>query len=351
MKILYIGQDVPSSTSFHRASALTRLGHHVIIKNPYLYCKEELNNVIFAKLHYFTGYYFLQNKIRKWVFNFLSNDTVYDLIWINSGELIGSRSLKLLKEIGCPVILYNNDDPTGKRDGNRFKTLLSAIKYYDLCVVRQEKNKQEYTTYGVKNILKVMMSYDEVAHENYKDISEIENKFISDIAFVGTWIRGEKRDEFILKLIENGLNVSIWGNRWSKSPYWNVLSKYHRGNALSGKDYVAAIQGSKISLGFLSKGNGDLHTRRSVEIPFSGGLLCAERTVIHQEMFIEGGEAVFWDNADECITICKKMLADYNLRERIRLAGMKKVLELKVGNEDICRKILLEVDKIKKSTF
>ena len=351
MKILYIGNDLSSSTSFHRANALRRIGHQVEVRDPYFQFKKDFKYSILNKIHYLTGYYLLQKKINNWIVFLLSQDRAFDLIWINSGELIGPKALQLLKTIGCPTLLYNNDDPTGTRDGNRFKTLLKAISFYDLVVIRKEKNNIIYNTFGVNNIFNIMMSYDEIAHKGFESIEKIDTKFKSDIVFVGTWIRGENRDIFILELIKNGLDVSIWGNRWSKSPHWNGLKKYHKGNALSGDAYISAIQGAKICLGFISKANGDLHTRRSVEIPFSGGLLCAERTSEHIEMYEDGVQALFWKDAEECISICKKMLADDNLRERIRLAGMKKVVQLKVGNEDICKKILLEVDKIKKSTL
>jgi len=77
-----------------------------------------------------------------------------------------------------------------------------------------------------------------------------------------------------------------------------------------------------------------LHKRRSVEIPYAGGLLCAERTTEHLAMYNEGVEAVFWANENECITMCKKLLNDDTLRETIREAGMKRVRLNSSGNED-----------------
>ena len=270
----------------------------------------------------------------------------YDLIWVNSGELIGSKSVKFLKSFHVPVILYNNDDPTGNRDGNRFKTLLKSLSFYDLCVVRKEKKDADYEFYKAKKVFKVFMSYDEVTHLPFNQQIDIPKEFLSDVAFIGTWMRFEKRDEFLMKLITAGIKISIWGDRWEKSPYWHSLKKYYKGKSLSGREYVAAIQGAKICLGFLSKGNSDLHTRRSVEIPFSGGLLCAQRTSLHQEMYIENEEVLFWDDANECAAICKKILLDENLREQIRQSGMKKVRALEVGNENICKYILSEINKV-----
>jgi spore maturation protein CgeB len=154
-------------------------------------------------------------------------------------------------------------------------------------------------------------------------------------------MRHEKRDEFLLRLISLGVPISIWGDRWQKSPHFSKLKSHLRGGALIGRNYVAAIQGAKICLGLLSKGNRDLHTTRSLEIPFAGGLLCAERTVEHQEMYKEGVEAVFWSDADECAQVCKQLLNDQRLRENIRKAGMDRVRSLNVGNEDIFNEIMM----------
>jgi hypothetical protein len=108
---------------------------------------------------------------------------------------------------------------------------------------------------------------------------------------------------------------------------------------------VAALQGAKIALGFLSHGNRDLHTRRSVEIPYAGGLLCAERTTEHLAMYEEGIEAVFWSDVNECAAICHKLLVDDVLRERIRQQGMTRVRADGYGNESVCREILLQLQQ------
>ncbi len=344
MRIIYLGDSNIGSTSYHRYCALKRLGHEVQIYNPYKF-SFQLSNFFLALIHYRTGYQFLSHSINKWLKKIISenfNNSI-DLIWVNGGELFGPSSIKELKKLNCKIILYNNDDPTGGRDGIRFKSLLKSLPFYDLCVVVRDVNVKEYNAIGVKNVLRVSMSYDEIYHKPYKAITEIPSKFQSDVAFIGTWMRRENRDEFILTLIRAGINVSIWGSRWQKSPHWNTLKEYYRGSALSGRDYVAAIQHAKICLGLLSKGNRDLYTTRSLEIPYAEGLLCAERTVEHEIMYEDNKEAVFWSDAEECANQCKKLLSNEVLRKQIQLAGAKRIRELHLGNEDICKKILSKI--------
>ena len=339
-RILYLGDSSPSSTSAHRANALGRLGNSVNIRDPYKPLKGQLQSRWLGPLHFRTGYRFLNGQVNSWLKETIANESKPDLIWVDSGELFGPQSLKILKQMNCPIVLYNVDDPTGKRDGKRFASLISAITSYDLVVVVRKETESECKALGVKNVMLVYRSYDEVEHRPFKSIDEIPNEFKSDVAFIGTWMRHERRDEFLLKLISAGIPVTIWGDRWNKSPGFSKLKPYWRGPALGGRDYVAALQGAKICLGLLSKGNRDLHTTRTLETPYAGGLFCAERTSEHTQLYKEGVEAVFWSDADECARVCKQLLNDSTLRENIRDAGMRRVRANKVGNEDICRSIL-----------
>jgi len=342
--ILYLGDNNPAATSSHRAKALERLGHTVDVQDPSKVVASQLDSPLLHAIHYRTGFRLLQGKVTKWLKQLLGAKPKYDVVWVDSGELLGPASVKLLKNLGCPVILYNLDDPTGKRDGRRFDLVLKSLPLYDLVAVVRKESEEECRQLNAKRVMRVLRSYDEVAHKPFDSIDDIPASFRSEVVFIGTWMRHEKRDEFMLELINQGVPLSIWGGRWMKSPHWEALKSSYRGGSLSGREYVAAIQGSKICLGLLSKGNRDLHTQRSLEVPFAGGLFCAERTTEHQEIYEEGKEAVFWADATECATICKKLLSDDALRESIRLAGMRKIRAIGVGNEDICRKILAAVN-------
>jgi spore maturation protein CgeB len=338
--ILYLGDSDPFSTSAHRANALTRIGYQVAIHNAYEALGFKRGSRFSFAFHYQTGFRFVQRKVKRWLVSILDSSKKPDIIWINSGEFFGPGCLALLKELGSPVLLYNNDDPTGLRDGSRFGSLIKSLPFFDLCVVMRDVNIAEYIDRGAKRILRVRMSYDEIAHDATGMQHDPTGKYVSDVAFIGTWMKNEDRDLFLLDLIRQGINVSIWGDNWYKSPYWSDIRPGFKGPALTGCNYVAAIRGAKICIGLLSKGNRDQHTQRSLEIPYAGGLLCAERTREHLELFREGEEAVFWFDSTECAVACKELLLDETLRQKIALAGMNRVRSLSIGNEDTCRKIL-----------
>lgn len=345
MKIIYIGHSHSGSTSRHRADALGRLGHEVLLRDPYTDLRAQLSGRIRSFVHHRTGYRLLQPAVTAWATHLPLSPgfTSPDLIWVDSGELLGPGPVSALRRFGCPIVLYNIDDATGKRDGRRFDSLVSALPLYDLCVVVRDITASEFRQKGARQVLKVWRSYDEVAHRPFDDVTAIPPEFRSDVAFVGTWIRGEKRDQFLAALIGRGIQVAIWGDRWDKSPAWELLKPYWRGRSLSGREYVAAIQGAKVSLGMLSKGNRDLHTTRSVEIPYAGGLLCAERTVEHLQLYQEGTEAVFWADIEECAAACRALLDNPAKHDSICMAGSAKVRKSALGNEDICKIILNQV--------
>ncbi|PZR24729.1 MAG: hypothetical protein DI535_21180 [Citrobacter freundii] len=343
--ILYIGEDKQSSTSFHRAKALERLGHKVIFFNPYSILRESKYSRYLSPIHFRTGYRFVQKKVRSRLSSFLTHTPGIDIIWVNSGELLGPSVLNLLKSTGKPVVLYVNDDPTGGRDGNRFLSLIRSIPLYDLCVVVRDQNVEEFRAAGAKHVMRVFMSYDEVKHAPLRP-EELNTGLQSDVAFVGTWMNGEGRDTFMLTLIKAGIKVAIWGDRWEKSPHWNELQPYVRGKALAGADYVSAIQCAKICIGLLSKGNRDEHTQRTAEIPFIGGLFCAERTPEHTQLLKEGVEAVYWNDAAECAAACAALLKDDKRREEIRMAGSRKIRISGMGNENVTQRILEELSSL-----
>ena len=312
--------------------------------DPYVALAAHLKGRLRGALHYRTGYRLLQGAVCIWAEELLRQHAAWpELVWVNSGELIGADAANRLGQFDIPIVLYNNDDPTGGRDGRRFDSLLAALPAYDLCAVLREPNVGEFRARGARAVHRVWMSYDEVVHRPFDNIEDIPAAFRSEVAFVGTWMPKERRDEFMLSLIKRGVPLSIWGDAWQRSPAWEQIMHCWRGPSIYGRDYVAAVQGAKVALGLLSKGNRDLHTTRSAEIPYAGGLLCAQRTSEHLHMYKEGEEAVFWENADECAQVCLSLLVDADLRERVRVNGNHRVQKGGFGNEAVLNDIIKRV--------
>lgn len=336
--ILYLGSNSAGATSRHRADSLRRLGFEVTVVDP-----EELTGTPHrwqAFLDYRTGYLFIQRRLLRALktaegIRLLSPD----LVWVDSGELYGSRVLRWIStHFSSPIILYNVDDPVGLRDACRFQTLKAALSHYSLCVFVRQETALEALALGAQRVIAVHRSYDESAHT--PDPFTPQQSLHPVVSFVGTLIPGEHRDQFLTALMQAGLPLRLIGNSWKRSNLWSVLQVAYQGPARTGLAYLQALGDAAVTLGFLSHKNRDLVTQRSFEIPACGGLLCAERTSEHQLLFEDSWEAAFWNSAEECILQCNKLLRNSELRNSVCMNGMLRVREIGVGNEDICRQIL-----------
>jgi hypothetical protein len=149
-------------------------------------------------------------------------------------------------------------------------------------------------------------------------------RFDSDVSFIGTWMPG--RDDFLVALLDEGVPLRLFGSRWTRAPLYNRLKHVTCPDELKGSDYTRAIQCAKICIGLISKGNADLHTSRSLEVPTIGSVLCAERTDDHLALYEEDREAVFFDTAEDCADKCLALLADPQRLAAVAAAGQARAL-------------------------
>jgi spore maturation protein CgeB len=333
MNITYIGHA--HGSSLHRIKAFERLGHNISVIDPWNW----LGNSKFITYWIYYG-----GGIGFWML--LDNRLIYevqksrpDIIWVNQGEFLGPNCIKLLRSLNVPIVNQISDDPFGGRDKNRFFQFKKALPFYDLLVVRRKINISEAKSYGARHVVFKWLSADEIAHAPRILTYNEQQNFCSQVAFIGTWM--PERGKFMTELIEREIPVSIWGSRWTKAPEWKQIKPHWRGPSMyDDESYSAVILASRICLGLLSKGNRDLHTRRSIEIPSLGSLLCGERTSEHQTLYKENTEAVFWSNSEECANICKELLADEKLRTEIANMGHERAIQNNLFNEPILESIL-----------
>jgi len=261
-------------------------------------------------------------------------------VLVDGGELIGPATVRRLKQQAPAVALFNLDHPFGARDGLRWRLLLRALPLYDLFITPRQPTADAARAAGVRRIMQMDFAADEVAHRPVVLDDADRTRFAADVVFVGTWM--PERGPILKRLVERGVPLRIYGSRWFKAPEYAALATHIAGGEVTGDDYAKALQGAKIAIGLLSKGNEDLHTTRSMEIPAMGVLLCAERTSDHMAMFEDGVEAVFWDDPDECADHCLELLADPDRIARIAAAGHRRVLGNRAFNEPLMARVLGE---------
>ncbi len=316
VKILYIGAS--SGTSLDRASALSRLGHHVTHIDP----RNLLPKTVWVeRITWRIGGQLMGPLLLRALPTRMAQH--YDLCFVDSGDWVTPRVIRRLHQFATTVINYNIDDPLGPRDIARFAAYRMSLPYYDLCVVMRPQNITEARALGAKRAMRVNRCADEVSHAPRELSPEDKAQWAADVLFVGTWF--PERGPFLLDLVQRGVPLTIRGANWTKASEWSELKAYWKGGELQAEEYAKAIQCAKVNLGLLSKGNRDLHTTRSLEIPALGGLLCAERTVEHSAMYTEGQEALFWGDAEECANACFQALRQPELSQRIAAAGLQRI--------------------------
>jgi hypothetical protein len=251
---------------------------------------------------------------------------------------VSREALAVLRRSCRILVHYTTDDPFGPRSRVAWATFRDAVPLYDLLVVSRTFNVNEAYAAGAANVIRVRMSYDEVAHTPPPMSPYEREMWHSRVLFCGSWM--PERGPFLASLMDRGVPLTIRGDRWAKAPEHARLRPYIAGGPALGQDYAKAICGADVCLGLLSRANRDDHTQRSVEVPPLGTVLCAERTPEHQRMYREGVEAVFWSDAEECAEHCGELLEDPERRERIARAGQRKAQKADWSNERTLARIL-----------
>ena len=335
MRVLCVGAY--AGTSRHRAQALARLGHTVDVINPMRI--PGLQRIIAVSVWRLGGFGVVA-LTHAFVWWRLRGKT-YDFCFVNHGETLGPALVRLLRRRCRAVACYNGDNPFADRDGARWRVLRQALPFYDVFCTVRASTAEAARRNGAAKVLCIPSSADEVVHRRRPWSAEDEGRFSSQVAFVGTWM--PERGRFVQQLLRAGVPLKIFGANWRKAPeFQDIAPALVLDRFLGDEDYVRAIQYSRIALGLLSVGNRDLHTGRSIEIPVIGALFCAERTEEHQAMYVEGEEAVFWADVDECARCCLALLADPARIDRIARAGHRRSVASGQFNEPLMRRLTEE---------
>jgi hypothetical protein len=318
-----------SGTCLDRANALRRIGHQV--EQLDLRCLLPKTSWVDRITWHLGGDLFSSWLMLKLTAKLMNRQ--YDICYVDGGEWVTPKIIDLMRKHAKKIVSYSIDDPLGPRDGARFKAFRRSLPYYDINAVVREENVTEALAMGAKNVIRIYRSADEKTHAP-RPLTDFDHSVWGcDVLFLGTWF--PERGPFMLDLIQRGVPLTIRGPNWHKAPEWKQLKSHWAGDAIGGDDYAKAIQCAKVNLGLLSKENRDLHTTRSLEIPALGGLLCAERTSEHTAMYVEGYEALFWKDAEECAAVCFSALADPNRCLTIADAGHRRLKQNGHYNEKI----------------
>jgi hypothetical protein len=271
----------------------------------------------------------------------LARRSRFDLVWVDRGLAIRPETLRELRGAQPQALFlsFSLDDMSNPQHQSR--RWLGCVSGYDLHVTNKSYNVSELEEMGAPHVLFVDNAYDPQVHRPL-EISEADRaRYGGAIGFVGHYER--ERGEMILGLCREGLEVRVHGPAWK--PLRGVEPRLVLGETyLDGLEYTKAINATAINLGFLRKGNRDLQTTRSIEIPACGGFLLAERTDEHRRLFQEGEEAEFFASFPELLEKCRHYLAHPDERQRLAAAGRRRCQESDYSHAAQLARVLVELE-------
>ncbi|MGD9614953.1 MAG: glycosyltransferase [Alphaproteobacteria bacterium] len=222
-----------------------------------------------------------------------------------------SSALRRLRDMGIVCVNYATDDPWNK--AMRAPWHLRALPEYDAVFTTRSANLECFRHIGVADVRHLPFGYDD---ELFPGPAEPLAAPSHDVLFVG----GADRDRiaFITQFLQSGLSVALVGGYWQRC---RATRRHALG--LQPPEVVARLTASaRINLCLVRRANRDGHVMRSFEIAALGGVMLAEDTEEHREIFGPNGQAVvYFRTPDEAAVRARALLADDPERTRLSAAA------------------------------
>ena len=316
MKILYAAGMSPNDTSLHRLHALERLGNVVVPLNAYEYDSPNplLRKIVF-RLSFGPGV----NQLNRDLLQMAERERP-DVLWADKLLWVWPETLETLRRMGVATVSYMIDNAFGPRKDPGWRLYMKDIPSYDLHVVQRDSNIVDYKQHGARDVIKIQTAYEPTLHfpppAGWSDADRDR-----EVSFIGTPY--DQRAEFVTRLWrEFGVSMAISGNKaWRSALSAGAATAIYKSEELYGSAYREGIWRSKINLSFITHSNQDEFVHKSFEIAGCGGFLLAERSQGHLDRFVEGEEAVFFADIEECAAKIRQYLPDEAARARIAAAG------------------------------
>lgn len=256
MRILFLGGGFFYDL---QVGAMARNGHRVTQIDPnYPWSR----NWLTWRWVYETGGIGLENLVEARVLRCVKNES-FDLIWVGGGHLVGPALLRRLRNHAPILLNYNPDNPYVARDRRLWETFKRAVPEYDLVVTPRKTSAPAAAEHGARRVMFAFFAADELSCLSASKVAGDWSLKRTEVVFVGTWM--PERGAFLTELLDQGVPLQIFGQRWKRAPEYRRLRTAVVPGAVWGRQYADVIARSKIAIALLSEGNEDLHTTRSTE--------------------------------------------------------------------------------------
>jgi len=337
-KVIYIGLLRDFDTCTQRMKCLETMGYDIISVDANAYNGKGLSK----RIQYNFGIGLQIVKLNNYILNLVMLNQP-QILWVDKGTFIKKSTLQKIKAISSAKLVHiNPDDPYGKfRRG--WRIFNKALPFYDIHFVSRPQNIQEYLERGAKRVYEYDRSFSPFLQKPMRLNIQEKIKYECKVGFVGSY--APERALAIKYLIDNGIEVVIYGNEWQKCAFYKELKPYLRGPVIA-EEYAKALSGMNIALHFLRKENRDYQDSRTFEIPACGTFMLAERSYKHEEFFVENEEAVFFDTKEELLCKVRFYLENEELRKIIALSGYKRSINSGYDHLSRLNKMLAIVNEI-----
>jgi spore maturation protein CgeB len=238
------------------------------------------------------------------------------------------KTIKALQNKNIFVTEYFNDDAFSKDQpfGLHWK-FRNTLKFYDGHFVWRERDIELYKKAGASYVAHSPPYYDP---ERVLVSTPLEKpaEFLADVAFIGHW-EDDWRVDCLDALSCRGFSVILRGGPegWEAAIKGKEIGKVWPVRWADDMEYRRIYSNVIAGLCFFSKINNDEWTRRALEIVALGSVLVCERTNEASNYFKDREEAFFFSSIEELVEIVFDLKENPNLRESVRVAGHKRLLE------------------------
>lgn len=306
MRVILVGETNPGSRTPQRLRALRELGHDVtmVSTTPPGWTYETPPDLVQRLL------YRLRLPMDKAGANRALLDAAQagcDLIVIDNARIIRPATLRQIRRQtpNIRLIWYSEDDTINPVHRSRW--MEGCIPLYDLWVTTKSFNAhpREVPKLGARRVLFVNNSYCRHTHAPIAIDDEQRIRWGAAVSFVGTYEAAREND--ILALAQAGINVRVWGNGWP-DPERRPTGLSIENRPVYGDDYRRVVAASDINLCFLRKGNRDLQTCRSLELPAMGACMLHEASPEVESLFTANTEALYFADTRSLIETARLWL-------------------------------------------
>lgn len=272
-------------------------------------------------------------------------DITFDILWIEMGREIHPLLLKVIKKNKKVILVNTYSDDFLDKTTNKYSRLYNkSIKYYDYIFTPREVNFDEYFKRGATNVYKFWKGFNEKVIKKQKITAKDSVKYGSDVVFVGHC--EPDRVKYITALVEQNIDIKVWGSGWDKYLESPLSKAIYKGKADYYKEYPKILLSSKIVIGFTSDWARDTQNSRMFEVPGIGAFYLAKYTKDLEFCFDLGEEVVSFNNKSEFIEKVKYYLINNNERILISQRGYERSITSNYSNKGRVNQMLNQILKL-----